>query len=283
VVVPGLVLGAAARELALTSSARWFVFLTNWSGLVLALHCLLDAGQVVQAYRRGPPGTMAPGLRLAWAVQATAQGSAAVVTVVYWAALHPALLREGLLDSWPGLLLLALPGHTLNSLACLLDGLLSARPTRPAHFWPPLLLGLAYAATNLTYWAAGGLGLCAVRCPAANSSLAVSRPSFLPPGRPHTVRGCGPAGPCGRLLCDSFLYPVLDWSCRPGAAAAWVLGLALLLPLLQVGPGTAQWDSTVRCGPLPSRSITHHLHKKWILLYKKLLLLHQKLVQRTRF
>ena len=71
-----------------------------------------------------------------------------MVSVAYWAGVHPSLTSQGLLTSWTSLLLVALPGHTLNLLACLVDSLVSARPTSLAHWWPPALFGLSYLITR---------------------------------------------------------------------------------------------------------------------------------------
>ena len=53
---------------------RWLVFLTNQSGLVLALHTLVEAVLVVGAYRGSTTGQSMPAsYQLAWAIQVGAE------------------------------------------------------------------------------------------------------------------------------------------------------------------------------------------------------------------
>ena len=61
-------------------------------------------------------------------MQNTTFGTATVISLVYWAGLHRILLGQA--TSWSGLLLLAVPGHTLNLVACVVDCVVTARPTR---------------------------------------------------------------------------------------------------------------------------------------------------------
>ena len=56
VLVPALV----ATSALLTWDLVWFVFLTNWGGLLLALSSVLEALLVVSAYRGGTAGQGRP-------------------------------------------------------------------------------------------------------------------------------------------------------------------------------------------------------------------------------
>ena len=92
-------------------------------------------------------------------------------------------------------------GHTLNSLACLFDSLISSRPTLIGHTWLPLLFGAFYLVVNLVYWAGGGLGLCKVHCVSTDSTLNVTNYSFARlAGVPVAVQACNEPPPCDTLV-----------------------------------------------------------------------------------
>ena len=125
----------------------------------------------------------------------------------------------------------------MNSLACLFDSLISARPTSIWHFWLPLIFGAFYLLVNLDkpnrlnirllfrlasdstkistnsetamlsiqvnllYWSGGGLGLCKIHCVSTGSNLNVTNYSFArPAGVPMVVQACDQPPPCDTLV-----------------------------------------------------------------------------------
>ena len=139
----------------------------------------------------------------------------------------------------------------MNSLACLFDSLISARPTSIRHFWLPLAFGAFYLLVNLLFWVGGGLGLCKIHCVSTLSNLNVTDYSFArPAGVPVAVQACDEPPPCDTLVrklfplqldpvchhqvCEDYLYPPLDWSCSPGLAVALVCAIFASTPLVQV-------------------------------------------------
>ena len=104
----------------------------------------------------------------------------------------------------------------MNSLGCLFDSLISARPASFGHFWLPLTFGAFYLLVNLLFWVGGGLGLCKIHCVSSGSSLNVTNYSFArPAGVPVAVQACNEPPPCDTLVKTFPLHfsPVSpDWS-----------------------------------------------------------------------
>ena len=101
--------------------------------------------------------------RASWALQSAGSGAALFITLVHWTALHPYVVEYHLMQgAWANFLNVFL--HLLNTLSFLLDIFITARPVRPHHFYWPALFGVWYCIFNVSYWAAGGTGRCAVRC-----------------------------------------------------------------------------------------------------------------------
>jgi len=232
-IVVGLVTASGALGM---GNGRWLAFLTNQGGLLLALHSLLEGWLVVSTYRAtSPPPTLTTMHKMTWAVQITAWCTAIQVSLGYWLAVHPTLVSRGLVNSAKDLLIFAMPGHTLNSLACIFDSFVSARPASIGHFWLPCLFGVFYLMVNLGYWATGGLGLCKIHCVTPGSNLNVTNYSFdRLTGVPMVVQSCDQPPPCDVLVCEDYLYPTMDWSCNPGVAVALTCALFAALPLVQV-------------------------------------------------
>jgi len=216
--------------------ARWFAYMTNQGGVLLSVFSVLEAILVIRAYRGyKTDGSMSPIYRLCWGVQNITFSVATVISIMYWATVHPFLETQGIFLSWSQMLVLAVPGHTLNFLACFIDSLISARPTRLQHFYLSLCYGLTYVVTSLTFWASGGRGLCSIVCVTDTRKLNTTSPSFLIPDTVDTVvdRTCEQTQPCDVVVCDTFLYPVMDWSCHPVIAVIVIFLVMVALPLIQ--------------------------------------------------
>ena len=100
--------------------------------------------------------------------------------------------------------------YGVNSLTCLIDIFITARPWKPFHFIYGILFGFYYAAFSLIYWGAGGVGVC--------YSTKEGHPTA-------TVQR-------GNSFCDAFIYPILDWQNSPGISVGVILGGCLVLPLI---------------------------------------------------
>ena len=113
--------------------------------------------------------------------------------------------------------------HAINTLSVLVDLMITARPIRIHHFYLAVIFGIYYTIFSLVYWAAGGVGICMPRCEnlPANSSL-------------------DPQDPSCPVVCDHYIYPILDWESQPGLALGLVVGSCLLMPVLQ-----SVWWATV--------------------------------------
>ena len=119
----------------------------------------------------------------------------------------------------------------MNSLACLFDSLISARPTSIGHFWPTLCFGAFYLMVNLLYWVNGGLGLCKIHCVTANSNLNVTDYTTTlhnlarPPGVSVVVQACDESPPCDSLVRKLFPFHLLSRSATRFARTTSILRL----------------------------------------------------------
>ena len=158
---------------------------------------------------------VSPGLsliqKISWGLQTTFTTIAPYISLVYWSVLHRYVVERGLTaGAWMSNVFL----HVLNTVSCLVDMFITARPVRLHHGYLPVLFGLWYTLFSLVYWAAGGVGKCAC------------------------LRGSVPCT-CGtdiadcQLECERFIYPILDWEKEAGTAVGVVLGGFVGLLLLQ--------------------------------------------------
>lgn len=190
-----------------TLGIKWFIYMTNQGISLLVLHYLVYAGVVV-GRRLGAPHPL-PSLptayKVSWGLQSCFSTVALWITLVYWIALHPYVVEFDLIQGeW--MIALNYFLHLVNTLSCLLDIFLTARPIRVHHFYLAVIFGIWYTFFSLIYWAAGGTGICRDRCD-------------LDPSCP--------------FVCDSYIYPILDWDAHPGMAAGVVLGGCVLMPVFQ--------------------------------------------------
>jgi hypothetical protein len=145
--------------------AKWFIYMTNQGITLLVVHYLVYAGVVV-GRRLGAPQPLPclpPLYSLSWGLQTAFMPVALWITIIYWTALHPTVIELGLVKgAWNIFLNYFL--HLFNSLSCLLDLCLTARPLRVHHSYLPILFGIWYSLFSVVYWAAGGTGLCLPNC-----------------------------------------------------------------------------------------------------------------------
>ena len=102
--------------------------------------------------------------------------------------------------------------HASNSVACLIDIFISARPWKAFHFVYAMTFGFYYASFSLIYWGGGGVGICYASrddCPYDTCTV-----------------------PKGEEWCDPFIYPILDWQNNALIAIGVFLGVTLLVPFL---------------------------------------------------
>ena len=106
--------------------------------------------------------------------------------------------------------------HGINSIACLIDIFISARPWRLFNFAYAIVFGAYYAILSLIYWGAGGVGLCYdtiedLRIPL---SAAVHK---------------------NNQWCNPFIYPIiLDWQNLALIAIGVIFGACLAIPLIHL-------------------------------------------------
>lgn len=208
----GVMLVGVAAHAASTKDTlgwKWFIYMTNQGILLLTINYLVYAGIVLgRRYANYPvaPGSLPLIYSLSWGLQTTFFTVALWISIIYWAVLHKYVVEYHLMKT-PWMMFLNVFLHAGNTLSCLIDIFITARPFRVTHFYLPILFGVWYSLFSVIYWAAGGLGIC--RCEE------------------------DPAPANCTLHCDKYIYPILDWQDHPGNAVAIVLGGMVCMPLLQ--------------------------------------------------
>ena len=171
--------------------------------------------------------------RVSWALQNLSSTCALFISLIYWTALHPYVVKYHLMNTaWLSFLNVFL--HGLNSVSFLIDIFITARPVRIHHFYFAVMFGIYYMVFSIIYWQAGGTGRCAVRCwsldntttttttMASTTSIAVTTTSFSPT-----------TYPCDEIVCDKFIYPIMDWESHPGMSALIIVMGVLVMPVVQ--------------------------------------------------
>lgn len=205
-----------------TLGIKWFIYMTNQGIGFLTLHYLIYAGIVV-GRRMSPhdlPASSFPMLySVSWGMQTCFTTVALWISIIYWGVLHSYVIEFGLMKgTWMEILNVFL--HGLNTVSCLIDIMVTARPIYIHHSYLPIIFGVYYTLFSLVYWAAGGVGICMRRCPGSSDSA---------------------NDPTCPMVCDKYIYPILDWEDHPGLAAGVVAGGCLLMPVL-----VAFWWGLVR-------------------------------------
>jgi len=195
-----------------TLGIKWFIYMTNQGIGLLTLHYLIYAGIVVGRKLSSndlPFNTFPTIYSFSWAMQTCFTAVALFISIIYWTALHPYVVEFELMKgTWMTILNVFL--HAINTVSCLIDIMITARPIYIHHFYLPVAFGVWYTLFSLIYWAAGGVGICMRRCP---GDMMLHDPTCP-------------------VQCDKYIYPILDWEDHPGLAAGIVVGGCIFMPLL---------------------------------------------------
>ena len=106
--------------------------------------------------------------------------------------------------------------HGINSITCLIDIFISARPWRLFNFTYAIVFGAYYASFSLIYWGAGGVGLCYD----TNVDLRIPLSATV-----HK----------NNQWCNPFIYPIiLDWQNLALIAIGVILAACLAIPLIHL-------------------------------------------------
>ena len=171
-------------------------------------------------------------LRVSWALQNMSSSCALMISLIYWTALHPYVVKYHLMTSaWASFLNVFL--HGLNSVSFLIDIFITARPVRIHHFYFGLLFGIYYMIFSLVYWVCGGVGRCAVRCWSLDNTTTSSPTITTTTTTTFSMDKAITSFPCDVVVCDKYIYPILDWDSQPGLAVLTVVLGMLGMPLIQ--------------------------------------------------
>ena len=144
--------------------------------------------------------------RVSWALQNLSSSSALLISLIYWTALHPYVVKYHLMTSaWASFLNVFL--HGLNSVSFLIDIFVSARPVRIHHFYFAVFFGIYYMVFSIVYWQAGGTGRCAVRCWSIHNTT--TTPTMTATATATTITTTTAAStsyPCDEVGCDHYIY-----------------------------------------------------------------------------
>jgi len=234
---------------------KWLIYMTNQGITLLTLHYVLYALIVISNYLlpRGftYTGSLPLIYKISWGLQNMSSSAAIFITIIYWAILHPIVLKEGLMSgAYYQFLNVFL--HLLNTLSYLLDIFITARPTRIHHFYWPIVFGLWYMIFSIIYWAAGGTGRCycetatvlfnTTTALTSGTSVATSTTTLLTSTTTTILQNITSTTsipttttitPECPEICDAFIYPILDWGDKPLLAIGMIIGGVLVMPLIQ--------------------------------------------------
>jgi len=200
---------------------KWLIYMTNQGITLITLHYILY-GLIVLFNTLSARGSTYSGTlpfiyKVSWGLQSMSSTVALFITLVYWIALHPFVVKYHMMGgAWAQFLNFFL--HGFNSLSFLIDIFISSRPTRIHHFYFAIIFGLWYMGFSLVYWAAGGVGMCTMRCATLNTTSTTT-----------TIANTN----CDEIVCDKFIYPILDWDGHPGLAVGMILMGVCVMPLIQ--------------------------------------------------
>jgi len=211
---------------------KWLIYMTNQGITLLTLHYILYALIVVfnTLSHRGTTysGDLPFFYKLSWVLQNMSSTVALFISLVYWIALHPYVVKYHMLGgAYAQFLNFFL--HGFNSLSFLIDIFVTARPTRVHHFYFAIIFGLWYMTFSLVYWAAGGTGMCTTRCHSLNNTTTTTTTTAIM----NTTMATTVANNCDEIVCDKFIYPILNWEDQPGPAVLMILIGVCMMPLIQ--------------------------------------------------
>jgi len=113
-----------------TLGIKWFIYMTNQGIGLLTLHYLIYAGIVVGTRLSShdiPSGTFPRLYSFSWGMQTMFTAVALWISLVYWIALHPYVVKCNLMQgTWMTILNVFL--HAINTVSCLIDIMITARP-----------------------------------------------------------------------------------------------------------------------------------------------------------
>ncbi|XP_013393890.1 protein rolling stone [Lingula anatina] len=174
---------------------KWFIYLTNWSYLILTVSAIMQAAVAINHYveRRKHGGVPYPAmtwyLKMAWVIYNISSNAAIVVTALFWGLIFPAYLATG-----TELHYIDVGTHGGNTLYVLIDIFITATPVRIYHFLHPFLFGATFLVFSAIYDVTNGTN----------------------------------------ALDKEYIYSVLDWTSNAGSAAMYAVLVALVaIPLVQ--------------------------------------------------
>ena len=126
--------------------------------LLLILHNLVHLFIIIKK-RLFPSPPQLPQIpliyKISWSLQTISSAHALFVSILYWSVVHGYVVEHMLLlnpADWVYNFFL----HAFNTVSCLLDLLLSARPISLFHAYLPVIFGLGYSLFSLIYWLCRG-------------------------------------------------------------------------------------------------------------------------------
>jgi len=192
-----------------TLGSKWLIYMTNQGITLLTIHYVIYAGIISARYfSTGSQGWRGFPLiySVSWGMQSAFTVVAIYISIIYWGILNKYVVDNNLIQgAWLNFLNFFL--HGVNSISCIIDMFITARPVKFGHVYLPVIFGLYYTVFSLIYWAAGGTGIC--RCEDGIE-----------------VEGCV-------IHCDSYIYPILDWEDNAGMAVLMIFISILALALVQ--------------------------------------------------
>jgi len=143
--------------------------------------------------------------KFSWALQNLSSTAALFITIVFWAVLYHYVADR--YDTTG--LIFSITLHGLNTVTCVLDIFINARPVQISHFYFASFFGVYYGLFSIIYWMLGGTGGLACNITELGSEHEES-------------------------YCEHFIYNITDWEDHPLQGLALLgAGIFLIIPVLQ--------------------------------------------------
>ncbi|ESO88892.1 hypothetical protein LOTGIDRAFT_94344, partial [Lottia gigantea] len=157
--------GALNYQWATTESNRikWFVYLTNWTYLILTIETIIEPVILIYARVKRPEilkgtASMPWFLKILWVLYNISTTGAIMVSALYWSMIYKAS-RTFIFSAIKGTNSVSVAVHGFNSVYVVSNIFVTAMPVRIFHFYQPALFGIIYIGFTWIYYGANGTNM----------------------------------------------------------------------------------------------------------------------------
>ncbi|XP_059472181.1 protein rolling stone-like [Neocloeon triangulifer] len=132
--------------------AKWFIYLTNWTLMILTAQALIAAVLAVEHQLFPPQGKSAGKMtnlhKWYWFLNNLCNVGSPAITLLFWTSVYNKDIHR--LDFGN------IHGHVMNTVLVVVDLMVTAHPVRLLHFYQPMILASTYSLFSIVYFFLGG-------------------------------------------------------------------------------------------------------------------------------